>query len=707
MSSQYKAKSALYSSYFAEHSELIECIEPLLDALGWHGNIKSVLESFPHMRKSLTTHQFIKTMNNLGFLHFSLKISTNSIEEKSLPCLFISNNNEAYILINKNKDSWSFFDPKDNKVKCSSLSDTKGTMHFFKKEKTIKNSHFNIIKALKQQKTSLFVLFSTTFLGSIISLSIPLFIMLTYDKVILIESYRMSINLLLGMLILISGGFLLSQIKSKTLNLLNTEWTSYISKKIFKKIICLPSIYIESASIGSQVSQLKELESIKSFISGPVATIIIELPFVILSVLLIFFLGGSITLIPIGVVTAMIASYYILYPKISKTINQSLQTSNERHSFLVESLWSIEQIKSSGLENVWINRYKKISSKTCASSFKMSVLMSFLNSIFEACMTLTALLVISIGISAVINQQLSVGALIALMMIIWKVLTPIKMLLLNVPKIHQFKTCLVKIDTLLNIPSEVNDNQNRIVSTYLDGNVKYSNVCLRYQKDLDIVLNNISFEAKKGELVVITGSNGAGKSTILKSIIKLYHPQSGTIEIDEKDIRQIDPIELRQAVGYLAQRNQFFYGTIEQNLKLSNPVATDEDIIKACKWANIYHEIMSLNEKFDTRIRDNYKIVFSNSFLQRLALARVLVKMPSILLLDEPTKHLDKQSKYYLYSLLKKIKGNVTVILVTHEEILRKIADKIFYVDKGKIVNTYNLKVNRSDLLRKNNEGEY
>jgi ATP-binding cassette subfamily C protein/ATP-binding cassette subfamily C protein LapB len=249
--------------------------------------------------------------------------------------------------------------------------------------------------------------------------------------------------------------------------------------------------------------------------------------------------------------------------------------------------------------------------------------------------------------------------------------------------VEQIRNSINQINNLMNINSEHRDKvvtSNRKIS----GEVNFGRVSLRYSPEADPALVGVNFDMVPGEVLALVGGNGSGKSTVLKLLLNMYTPQAGSIRIDQTDIRQLDPVELRQMIGYAPQTTQFFYGTISQNLRLSNPAATDEDIAEACRMANVLHDIEALPKGFWTRIGEGTGGALPTSFQQRLNLARCFIKEPNIMLFDEPGNGLDYDDDQAFMRTVASLKEKgVTSFIVTHRPSHLRIADKILWLENG------------------------
>jgi ATP-binding cassette subfamily C protein LapB len=272
------------------------------------------------------------------------------------------------------------------------------------------------------------------------------------------------------------------------------------------------------------------------------------------------------------------------------------------------------------------------------------------------------------------------------MMIAWRVLAPLKSLFIALPKILQLKESCRQINQLLAISSENDKGLFRSALNYrFKGKIQFNQVNLRYPSAITSAVNSANFTIRPGEFVGILGRNGSGKSSLLKMIPGLYQPQAGCISIDNQDIRQLNPIQLRHSIAYLPQNPDLFYGTISQNLRLANPMASNDELIDATLRAGILSDINHLMDGFDTRMTEEFKQEVPSSFIQKLCLARVYLKNANIVLLDEPLNTLDAESVDYFKSALQEMRGKKTIVMICHRPSFLKTADRIIVMQDGRI----------------------
>jgi ATP-binding cassette subfamily C protein LapB len=240
-----------------------------------------------------------------------------------------------------------------------------------------------------------------------------------------------------------------------------------------------------------------------------------------------------------------------------------------------------------------------------------------------------------------------------------------------------------QIDNLMNLRPEREIRAVTRPPAKFKGHVVFSRVSFRYSADTDPALVGVSFDVQPGEVVGLIGPNGSGKSTALKLMSGLYQPQAGSVRIDNHDLRQIDPADLRSAIAYVPQTCNVFYGTIAQNLRLASPTALDEELRIAANQARVLEDIMALPEGFSTKLGDARMEHFSASFMQRLSLARAYLKRAPIMLFDEPVTGLDFTGDRYFMSMVNAIRGQSTIFIVTHRPSHLAVADKVMVFQNG------------------------
>ncbi len=670
------------------------CLEPLLLALKWNGKSRALKESLPHFNNIVSAEGFCDVLENLNFDSRKVEIKTKNLDPRLMPCLLITEDNKPIILLSQEDGEVAIFDGASNERKKVLQLDLlafskKVTLYTFKvkdnKSTDVKRSWLH--KTLAKNKP---LITNAVFLSIILNLLIlatPLFVMAVYDRVIGVSSIFMLSEFVIGVFIALIGIFVIYRIRAEHLALVGARFDKAIGDKVFSRLLYLAPVYTESATAGSQVARLKDFDRVREFISGPLLSVFFEIPFIVIALVIIGILGGMLVLIPILMLAIFFLLGTILNAKNKPHMLASSKQSSELQEFLLESIKSMRALKYTAAVNTWESRYREMSAKSNLSTLKVSLFHAINTSISEFIMIAAGMAVLSFGALRVMHGELTVGAMIALMILVWRVLAPIKTIFNTLPKLQQLVNSSKQINNLMNLTPE-SEQSTKLKNDYVkfDGNINFNRVSMRYPSAYTPSLLNLAFEIDRGEIVGVVGRNGSGKSTLLKVLLGLYQPQAGNILIDNCDIRQLNPIELRLGMGYLPQVPELFYGSIAANLRLSDPTASDEQLYEAAKSAGILDKIMSFPDGFDTMINDQSSQRLASSFQQALCLARTYLRRAPILLLDEPGNTLDNNADQQLMNHINKLRGDTTVVMVTHRPSHLRNMDKILLLEQGQLM---------------------
>ena len=530
----------------------------------------------------------------------------------------------------------------------------------------------------------IYQIFIVTLVMNVLSLATPLFVMGVYDKVVGSRSVPTLAMFFFGVLLALGADLVLRGIRAKILSHMGARLDNIIGTAVFQRILYLSPAFTERATLGAQVARIKDFESIREFFTGPLAVVIIELPFMLFYITVIGILGGVwLALVPI-VSSAMFALLgALMFPIVKSMVTGVSKVASQRQEFLVETLSKMRSVKYIGAESVWLKRYRDMASKVAVDGFRASQVSGLINTLSHMLVVLSGLGTLGIGVITIFDGNMTVGALIACMILIWRVLSPLQTGFMTSGRLESIRSSIRQIDGLMNLKPERDPKEMVQSIKRFKGRVTFSRVSLRYSADSDPALVGASFHAEPGEVVCVVGPNGSGKSTVVKLIAGLYQPQAGAVRIDNLDIRQLDPIELRHSVGYVPQVTNFFYGTIAQNLRLSHPLATDAELEWALDQAGGLEEVRALPRGIQTRIGDSNSDQMPTSFTQMLNLARGYVKRSPIMLFDEPVNGLDFDGDQRFIAAVDRMRGHSTVFIVTHRPSHLKIADRILLFEGG------------------------
>ncbi|MBF0279992.1 MAG: ATP-binding cassette domain-containing protein [SAR324 cluster bacterium] len=666
------------------------CLMPLLDAIGWRGNHVQVHQAMPHITNEMDQTDILNTMANLRFEGRALKSRLDRIDPLLMPCLFIPAEGSVMVLVKGGRDGILVFDGGENRYCQIPFRPLKGTVIFFK---SMKSSASNALKQQDDWFQKVILRFDKIFiLGLVISLILsimalisPLFIMTIYDQVLLSESESTLFYLAAGIVIFILGDTGFRFLRAHLFGFVSVRLGNIVGNEVIRRILYLPASFTETAPLGSQVSRVKDFDTVREFFGGPAAIALFELPFVLLLIGCMFIIGGSVAFVPIAAIVLFVIFGIVIVPINQKVNANSSLASSKRHEFLMEMLTHFRAIKFTGGTGLWQDRYRDLSAEASINACYASRLNALIDSIAKTLVTVAGLATMAVGVMNVLAGSMSTGALMASMLLVWRVLAPLRTGFGVITQVGKIQKSIVQLNRLMNFRLESKFESSFSVSKKISGHVVLSGVSIRYTADSHPALLGVNFEVRQSETLIIVGHGGAGKTTVFKLILGLYHPQAGRVMIDNMNVRQMESVALRQSIGYAPQFNKLFYGTIAQNLRLANPDVTDEELKIAAQKATILDDIKALPRQFETRISSDNIAQFSEHFQNGISLARVFLKECSLLILDEPERGVDPLKESEFVDELKHLKLTSTIVLATHNTNYFEFADKILWLEKGRI----------------------
>lgn len=670
---------------FSAASDFAACLLPLLKALKWKGNPRHIAESLPYFANDLDLTGFRNVMATLNYTSRPEPTLLGAIDPRLLPCLFLPKDGAALVVTAIDETGRiEVFDGSESLTKHVDDPLMKGVAYFFSVISADAAAPGQWFKSVINRFRPLFwQAFFVTFLLNVLALTTPLFVMAIYDKVLGSGSKTMLMALGIGAFVAMAADAILRSVRARILAFIGGRLDNVMGINILQHLLGLSPGFTERASIGAQIARLKDFESVREFFTGPLATMMMELPFALFFFVVIFALGGVLALVPIvGTICFGILTWLVM-PRVREIVAGAGRAGSKRQEFLIEILGKVRALKLTAGERTFMDRYRDMSARAAAGGFKNSMYTTLISTVGNIIVVGSGMATIAVGVLGVIDGTMTMGSLIAAMMLVWRTLTPLQTVISLIQRIETVRGSIRQIDGLMSLRPERDPRAMVAPLKNLKGKVEFSRVSLRYSNDTDPALVGVSFEVPPGEVVAITGRNGSGKSTILKLMLGLYQPQAGSVRVDNTDIRQLDPIELRHAIAYVPQTCNLFFGTIAQNLRLAHPTATESDIRWACEMADVWDEIMSLPKGLETRVGDGTSEHMSTSFVQKLSLTRGYLKRSPIMMFDEPVNGLDFEGDRNFLQAIEYFRGQSTILMVTHRPSHLKIADRILVFEAG------------------------
>lgn len=516
----------------------------------------------------------------------------------------------------------------------------------------------------------------------LLALASPLVIQIIMDKVIIHRALSTLDVLVIGLIFVAISSSVLQGIREYIYHHTANKIDMLLSLKLTHHLFKLPISYFKSRQTGIIVTRVKELDIIREFITKTLLMLLVDFSFIFIFLFVMAYLSLKLTLIFLTTIPLYFILAKLIAPKIENTVQQLYQCSATNSAFLTETLGGIETIKSLSLEPRFTQQWNTQIHQLTNENLKLQKIDNLSQYIVSFLQKITIATLLCLGASEVISLSMTIGQLIAFNMLLTHCLQPLSSAIEVWGKYIRTKTAVYNLQDILNLPIEQEKAHKKII---LQGEVSFENVSFYYQHDAPAILKQISLVIKKHETIGIVGTSGSGKSTLARMIAGLYIPQLGLVKLDGIPVCEIPPTVLRQQIGFVLQENFLFHLTVFDNIRLTQPSASLDEVIHVAKLAGAHEFILKLPLGYDTLIAENGRSL-SGGQRQRIAIARALLSSPKILIFDEATSALDGESQAIIEKNLPLITQNKTVIMIAHRLSTIKNCDRIIVLENGQII---------------------
>ena len=644
---------------------------------------------------------FSRAASRAGFASTLVRKDLEQISPLVLPCILMLRGKKACILesFSADRKMANIITPElstgSSAIEMSRLKDEYlGYAYYLKREFVPEDtSSTKLIDAgndhwfwgtLKRSKKIYFDVVIASFIINLFVLASPLFTMNVYDRVVPNNAIETLWVLALGVSVVYGIDLFLKFVRSYFLEIAGKKSDIIMSSILFERVMDM-KFSNKPKSVGSFASNLKEFDTVRNFFSSASLAAIVDLPFAIIFLVVTYFIGSYIVLVPIVIMMAILCYTFFIKDPLQNAIKSTFEASAVKNGILIESLSSLETIKTLGASGHVQWNWEEATGEIANRSIKSKIITTSITTVTSFLVQLNTIAIIVLGVYMIQDTHLTMGGLIAVVMLSSRAIAPMGQVASLAANFEQTKTAYKSLSKIMQMPVERPEGKKFVRRNSFDGKIEFKNVSFTYPDTTKGSLDRINFVIQPGEKVGIIGKNGSGKTTLQKLILGLYSPTEGSVLIDGIDINQIDPADLRRNIGYVPQDVVLFKGTVRENIVQKAPYVDDIQIIKAAKVSGVDEYVNAHPLGFDMPVFERGDGI-SGGQRQSIAVARAFLLDSPIILLDEPTNSLDNTVENKLKVNLKTNTINKTMLLVTHRTSMLDLVDRLIVVDNGKIL---------------------
>ena len=518
---------------------------------------------------------------------------------------------------------------------------------------------------------------------NIFGLLTSLYTMTVYDRVIPNNATSSLVALSIGLAIVIIFDFVLKLLRAYFVDIAGASIDREVGETLFERLLRL-RLDLKKGSTGSLTGLMRELEALRDFFTSATLTAVVDLPFILLTITVIWIIGGWVALVPAIMVPIVIIVGALTQPAMDRLSAKAMGEGMAKQSVLVETIGGLETVKAAGAGPLLARRWDKAMENHADSSLRQRLIASIGITTATSAGTISYAGVVIVGVAMIANQTLTMGGLIACSILAGRAVAPLAQISQLLSRMTTTRTAYRQLNEMMNMPPEGPEGEGLKLAG-LKGRIEFRAVTFRYPGAAEKTLENLNFVIQPGEHVGLLGRVGSGKSTIARLILGLYPPEEGLVMVDGTDIRQLDPLEMRRYIGAALQESVLLTGSVRENIGLGRAHVDDEELLRASELSGTHQFMGSIANGYDLRLADRGEGL-SGGQRQSIALARALAGKPPVLVFDEPTSAMDSQTETALIQRLQEETKGRTLVLITHRPPLLALVSRIMLVDRGKVV---------------------
>lgn len=676
---------------------LLDCLVIIGQLLDQSTSSSSLKAGLPLVDGKLTPELFIRAAGRANLKAYISNKPLDQFSHHLFPCVLLLKDGGACVLVKKVHDKYQVYFPDDSKkareVTLEDLNKNyEGHAIFVQAHAQVDSEKAAKKKAgrswLWGTLAKFWPIYSQVIVASVFinffTLVGAMFTLTVYDRVVPNNATETLWVLVIGVVIIFFFDFLLRSLRGYFVDTAGKNADVLLASLIFERVMNL-RLDSKPGSAGTFANQLREFESLREFFSSASLAALVDLPFIFLFIFVIYIIGGPVAYIPMIMVPIVLLVSYILQGPLGASIHTTFLEHSQKHGVLVEAIHGLETVKGLNAEGKVQRKWENFVDKSAKSSTLTRLISAMAVNFSIFSQNLTTVGVIIVGVYQIGMNNLTLGGLIACSILAGRAMAPLTQVVSLLTRYNQSMEAFKQLNSIMDLPVERPKNKRFLHRPHFEGEIEFKDVKFAYPDQKLYTLKELSFKIKPGEKVALLGKIGSGKSTIEKLVMGLYEPEAGAVLIDGTDIRQIDPADLRSNISYIPQDIYLFRGTIRDNIAMGAEHVDDETILKASQLSGVHDFVSKHPLGYDIPVGEGGANL-SGGQRQSVAVARALVRDPSLFIFDEPSAMMDQTTERGLIERLQFAIKDKTLILVTHRPSLLALVDRVIIIDNGQVV---------------------
>ncbi len=674
------------------------CLLFLLDHHGRAMSLAALRATVARPDEPWAAKDFIDAIESLGFGTSTIAAFEPPMPAQNEPLLLLGTDGEANVLINREgPDDFEVFSPKEGRpirqTHAELMAAYNGRAIRVQPPLRVPSSEANVPRGRRGHWFWGPILIArplywraglAAVLTSLFALASSIFSMIVYDRVIPNNALGSLYALLFGVAIVFGSDFIIKTLRAYFLDVAGSRADTEIADAVFDHVLDL-DMRARRGPTGSLSNVLKEYETLRDFFTSATLTTLIDIPFALLFIVALYFIGGPMAWVPVVAIPLMLIAGVLLQPSMKSLSQTSQEDSQVKQAVLVETLYGLETIKALGAGAVMRRRWQESVAHQARIGMKTRFLATLGANWANLVFMVSQIAVVTIGVFLAIDGQLGSGAIIAGSILCGRAIQPLAQLSQLLIRMNQSLASYRALCKVMALPREHTPGQQRMAHNRLRGSIELTEVNFRYPGQQTPILDKVTLRIEPGERVAVIGRVGSGKSTLIKLLLGMYPPDDGKLMVGGFDVRQIDPADLRRNISSVLQDNWLMSGTLRQNIALGADRPSDAQVLRAAELAGV-HEFANLHpEGYQLKVGEHGEGL-SGGQRQAVAMARALIGDAPIIVLDEPTSAMDPTAERQLLNQLKSATQGKTLVLITHKPSMLELVDRVIVLDRGRLV---------------------